>query len=126
MGADYEEIPLTARLSEPIGLPQLRNFFARLASGGFVRPQGGSIGPSESNEAEGMAKKDGAIELEGTIVESLPNAMFRVELDNGHKVLAHISGKMRMHYIRILPDDRVVVELSPYDLTRGRIVYRYK
>jgi translation initiation factor IF-1 len=73
-----------------------------------------------------MAKKDGAIELEGTIRESLPNAMFRVELDNGHKVLAHISGKMRQHYIRILPDDRVVVELSPYDLTRGRIVYRYK
>jgi len=70
--------------------------------------------------------RDGAIELEGTIVESLPNAMFRVELDNGHKVLAHISGRMRMHYIRILPDDRVVVELSPYDLTRGRIVYRYK
>ena len=65
-----------------------------------------------------MAKKDDAIELEGTIIESLPNAMFRVELDNGHKVLAHISGKMRMHYIRILPDDRVVVELSPYDLTR--------
>ena len=73
-----------------------------------------------------MAKKDDAIELEGTIIESLPNAMFRVELDNGHKVLAHISGKMRTHYIRILPDDRVVVELSPYDLTRGRIVYRYK
>ena len=77
-------------------------------------------------EAKGMGKKDGAIELEGMITESLPNAMFRVELDNGHKVLAHISGKMRMHYIRILPDDRVVVELSPYDLTRGRIVYRYK
>ena len=77
-------------------------------------------------KAEGMSKKDGAIELEGTITESLPNAMFRVELDNGHKVLAHISGKMRMHYIRILPDDRVVVELLPYDLTRGRIVYRYK
>ena len=73
-----------------------------------------------------MAKKEGSIELEGMITESLPNAMFRVELDNGHKVLAHISGKMRMHYIRILPDDRVVVELSPYDLTRGRIVYRYK
>ena len=73
-----------------------------------------------------MGKKDGAIELEGTITESLPNAMFRVELDNGHKVLAHISGKMRMHYIRILPDDRAVVELSPDDLTRGRIVYRYK
>ena len=73
-----------------------------------------------------MAKKDGAIELEGTILEALPNAMFRVELENGHKVLAHISGKMRMHYIRILPDDKVIVELSPYDLTRGRIVYRYK
>ena len=70
--------------------------------------------------------KEGAIELEGTIAETLTNAMFRVELDNGHKVLAHISGKMRMHYIRILPDDRVIVELSPYDLTRGRIVYRYK
>ncbi|MBU6213679.1 MAG: translation initiation factor IF-1 [Actinomycetales bacterium] len=73
-----------------------------------------------------MAKRDGAIELEGTIIEALPNAMFRVELENGHKVLAHISGKMRQHYIRILLDDRVVVELSPYDLTRGRIVYRYK
>ena len=73
-----------------------------------------------------MAKKEGAIEIEGTIIESLPNAMFRVELANGHKVLAHISGKMRMHYIRILPDDRVVVELSPYDLTRGRIIFRYK
>lgn len=66
-----------------------------------------------------MAKKQGAIEIEGTVIESLPNAMFKVELQNGHKVLAHISGKMRMHYIRILPDDRVVVELSPYDLTRG-------
>jgi translation initiation factor IF-1 len=81
---------------------------------------------NKQQSAEGMAKKDGAIEIEGTVVESLPNAFFRVELDNGHKVLAHISGKMRMHYIRILPDDRVVVELSPYDLTRGRIVYRYK
>ena len=75
--------------------------------------------------AEDMAK-EGAIEVEGKIIEPLPNAMFRVELDNGHKVLAHISGKMRQHYIRILPEDRVVVELSPYDLTRGRIVYRYK
>jgi translation initiation factor IF-1 len=75
---------------------------------------------------EGMAKKDGVIEIEGTIVEALPNAMFRVELTNGHKVLAHISGKMRQHYIRILPEDRVVVELSPYDLTRGRIVFRYR
>ncbi|MRR39237.1 translation initiation factor IF-1 [bacterium] len=73
-----------------------------------------------------MAKREDSIEMEGTVVEPLPNAMFRVELDNGHKVLAHISGKMRMHYIRILPGDRVVVELSPYDLTRGRITYRYK
>ena len=73
-----------------------------------------------------MAKKDGVIEIEGAVVEALPNAMFRVELTNGHKVLAHISGKMRQHYIRILPEDRVIVELSPYDLTRGRIVYRYK
>lgn len=72
-----------------------------------------------------MAKKD-VIEMEGTIVEALPNAMFRVELGNGHLVLAHISGKMRQHYIRILPEDRVVVELTPYDLTRGRITYRYK
>ena len=70
--------------------------------------------------------KEDAIVMEGTVVEPLPNAMFRVELDNGHKVLAHISGKMRMHYIRILPGDKVVVELSPYDLTRGRITYRYK
>ncbi|MER3395407.1 MAG: translation initiation factor IF-1 [Acidimicrobiia bacterium] len=73
-----------------------------------------------------MPKKEEAIEVEGTVIEPLPNATFRVELDNGHKVLAHISGKMRMHYIRILPGDRVVVELSPYDLSRGRIVYRHK
>ena len=72
-----------------------------------------------------VAKKD-AIEVEGAVVEPLPNAMFRVELDNGHRVLAHISGKMRMHYIRILPGDKVQVELTPYDLTRGRITYRYK
>lgn len=70
--------------------------------------------------------KEDAIVLEGTIVESLPNAMFRVELENGHKVLAHISGRMRMNYIRILPGDKVQVELTPYDLTRGRITYRYK
>lgn len=80
--------------------------------------------PRESKER--VTKKDDAIELEGTVVEPLPNAMFRVELENGHKVLAHISGKMRMHYIRILPGDKVVVELSPYDLSRGRITYRYK
>lgn len=68
--------------------------------------------------------KGEAIEVEGKIVETLPNAMFRVELANGHRVLAHISGKMRMHYIKILPGDKVTVELSPYDLTRGRITYR--
>ena len=73
-----------------------------------------------------MAGKDGAIEIEGTVAEALPNAMFRVELTNGHKVLAHISGKMRKNYIRILPADSVIVELSPYDLTKGRIIYRYK
>lgn len=72
-----------------------------------------------------MPKKD-VIRMEGTVIEVLPNAMFRVELDNGLLVLAHVSGKMRMHYIRILPGDRVTVELTPYDLTRGRIVYRYK
>ncbi|MBQ1448688.1 MAG: translation initiation factor IF-1 [Coriobacteriales bacterium] len=73
-----------------------------------------------------MTKQESAIELEGKVIEPLPNAMFRVELENGHTVLAHISGKMRMHYIRILPGDHVTVELSPYDLTRGRITYRYK
>jgi len=70
--------------------------------------------------------KEDAIVLEGTVVEPLPNAMFRVQLENGHHVLAHVSGKMRMHYIRILPGDRVQVELTPYDLARGRITYRYK
>ncbi|HHY38793.1 MAG TPA: translation initiation factor IF-1 [Clostridia bacterium] len=72
-----------------------------------------------------MSKQD-VIEVEGTVIEPLPNAMFRVELPNGHKVLAHVSGKIRMNFIRILPGDRVMVELSPYDLSRGRIVYRYK
>ena len=72
-----------------------------------------------------MAKQD-AIELEGTVVEPLPNAMYKDELENGHQVLAHISGKMRMHYIKILPGDKVTIELSPYDLDRGRITYRYK
>lgn len=72
-----------------------------------------------------MGKQD-VIEVEGTVVEPLPNAMFRVELKNGHRVLAHISGKMRMNFIKILPGDRVTVELSAYDLTRGRIIYRFK
>ncbi|RKY89885.1 translation initiation factor IF-1 [candidate division KSB1 bacterium] len=72
-----------------------------------------------------MAKEQ-AIKVDGVITETLPNAMFRVELENGHKVLAHISGKMRMHFIKILPGDKVSLELSPYDLSRGRIIYRYK
>jgi translation initiation factor IF-1 len=72
-----------------------------------------------------MPKKE-AIEVEGTVVEALPNATFRVELPNGHRVLAHISGKIRVHYIRVLPGDRVLIELSPYDLSRGRITYRLK
>jgi len=75
---------------------------------------------------EWMSDKEGAIEVEGTVVEAFPNARFQVELQNGHKVLAHVSGKIRRHFIRILPGDKVTVELSPYDLTRGRITYRYK
>jgi translation initiation factor IF-1 len=74
---------------------------------------------------ENMAKED-SIEVQGTVLETLPNAMFRVEMENGHKILAHISGKMRMHFIKILPGDKVTVELTPYDLTRGRITYRFK
>lgn len=76
-------------------------------------------------ERAGPQKED-ALQVEGTIVEALPNVMFRIDLDNGHNILGHISGKMRKHYIRILPGDRVTVELSPYDLTRGRIVYRHR
>ncbi|HEH5590534.1 TPA: translation initiation factor IF-1 [Staphylococcus aureus] len=72
-----------------------------------------------------MAKQD-VIELEGTVLDTLPNAMFKVEIENGHEILAHVSGKIRMNYIRILPGDKVTVEMSPYDLTRGRITYRYK
>src|SRR3954463_6579635 len=107
-----------------VGLTTSSRRFARARrSRGGLCPHPG-IPPSRN--AEDMGKKDGAIEVEGRVVEPLPNAMFRVELENGHKVLAHISGKMRQHYIRILPEDRVVVELSPYDLSRGRIVYRYK
>lgn len=70
--------------------------------------------------------KQGVIEQDGTITEALSNAMFRIELENGHEIIAHISGKMRMHYIKILPGDKVKVEMSPYDLTKGRITYRYK
>ncbi|WP_172187413.1 translation initiation factor IF-1 [Lentilactobacillus kribbianus] len=70
--------------------------------------------------------KDNVIEIEGKVTETLPNAMFRVELENGHEILAHVSGKIRMHYIRILPGDKVTVEMSPYDLSKGRITYRFK
>ena len=101
------------------------NGYARIQPG-FVATMSFRRGGTQARIAEDMAKKDGAIEVEGRVIEPLPNAMFRIELENGHKVLAHISGKMRQHYIRILPEDRVVVELSPYDLARGRIVYRYK
>jgi translation initiation factor IF-1 len=79
-----------------------------------------------ASQRSGMTKKKDTIEMEGTITEPLPNAVFKVALENGHEVLAHISGKMRMHYIRITKGDRVLVELSPYDLTRGRIIYRYR
>ncbi|MBC7339397.1 MAG: translation initiation factor IF-1 [Firmicutes bacterium] len=72
-----------------------------------------------------MTRED-VIEVEGRVIENLPNAMFRVELDNGHRILAHVSGKIRLNFIRIIPGDRVVVQLSPYDLTRGRIVYRHR
>jgi translation initiation factor IF-1 len=83
--------------------------------------------PNDQYEESHLPKpKEDAIVLEGTVVEPLPNAMFRVELENGHKVLAHSSGKMRMHRIRILPGDKVQVEITPYDLSRGRITYRYK
>ncbi|MFZ0637118.1 MAG: translation initiation factor IF-1 [Candidatus Acidiferrales bacterium] len=81
--------------------------------------------PEKKKNTDGNSKED-AIEVMATVIEPLPNAMFRVELENKHQVLAHISGKMRKNFIRILPGDRVAVELSPYDLTRGRIVYRYK
>jgi translation initiation factor IF-1 len=84
-----------------------------------------SVQDADERRNESMSKED-AIEVEGKVVEPLPNAMFRVEMDNGHKVLAHVSGKMRMHRIRILPGDKVTMELSPYDLTRGRITYRFK
>ena len=112
-------------------VPRLRAGFSRVCA----PPVGGSTeDPSwvhsrshlVTKGAEVLAKQKDAILVEGTVVEALPNAMFKVELENGHHVLSHISGKMRMHYIRILPGDRVQVELTPYDLGRGRITYRYK
>ena len=81
--------------------------------------------PEETTQGECMAKRE-AIEVEGTVTESLPNASFRVELANGHEVLAYVSGKIRLNFIRVLPGDKVLVELSPYDLARGRITYRFK
>ncbi len=100
-----------------------------------LSPRRNGLSPKSKSEAPSPLRplevhlpkpKEDAIVLEGTVLEPLPNAMFKVELENGHKVLAHSSGKMRMHRIRILPGDRVQVEITPYDLTRGRITYRYK
>ena len=96
-----------------------------MEDGSRVAARGGHRGVPGEGFNHRMSKQEG-VQVEGTVIEPLPNAMFRVELENGHKVLAHISGKMRMNFIRILPGDKVTVELSPYDLTRGRIVYRYK
>ncbi len=104
------------------GLDRLR---AVVVSSTGLGPVALATGPPKGGSTLPKPKED-AIVLEGTVTESLPNAMFRVEFENGHEVLAHISGKMRMHYIRILPGDRVQVELTPYDLQRGRITYRYK
>ena len=83
------------------------------------------IGPTQFQKESYMSKQD-VIEVEGKVLEALPNAMFQVELENGHVVLAHVSGKIRMNFIRILPGDKVTIELTPYDLTRGRITYRFK
>ena len=96
-----------------------------MISCGFVCRPARADTDHETDQGARLAKKD-AIEVEGTVTEPLPNTMFAVELENGHRVLAHISGKLRMNFIRILPGDRVRVELSPYDLTRGRITYRLK
>ena|SRR5436190_453833 len=95
-------------------------------AGGRSSKRGPNRGPQGQSEEEQQDGKEKGIEVEGTITENLPNAMFRVQLQSGHEVLAHVSGKIRMNFIRILPGDRVLVELSPYDLTRGRILYRYK
>ena len=93
---------------------------------GGGRPGGGGRGPAPQQPEDNGPVKEQGIEVQGVISENLPNAMFRVKLESGHEILAHISGKIRVNYIRILPGDRVLVELSPYDLTRGRILYRYK
>ena len=108
-----------------LGLPRRRPGRLGNVNSGLRRRAVGN--PERPVEESHLPKpKEDAIVLEGTVVEPLPNAMFRVELENGHKVLAHSSGKMRMHRIRILPGDKVQVEITPYDLSRGRITYRYK
>ena len=92
---------------------------------GVLRVPLAAFGPTGCEKENSMSKQD-VIEVEGTVLEALPNAMFQVELENGHVVLAHVSGKIRMNFIRILPGDKVTIELTPYDLTRGRITYRFK
>jgi len=108
-----------------VQLPTRRCRAVRLLVG-WRAVTGWTAAKNEIEENHLPKPKEDAIVLEGTVVEPLPNAMFRVELENGHKVLAHSSGKMRMHRIRILPGDKVQVEITPYDLNRGRITYRYK
>jgi translation initiation factor IF-1 len=99
--------------------------FIQTENSGFLREFSNEF-VSVMKKGDCSMAKDDVIEVEGTVIETLPNAMFKVELENGHSVLAHVSGKIRMHFIRILPGDKVTVELSPYDLTRGRITYRFK
>src|SRR5690606_5141885 len=122
--------------ARPVGVPGRRGRTPTTRKASMARRRSGRA-PSRSRryvdeetrakrEARSGSQKEAALELEGVVEEALPNTMFRIKLDNGHSVLGHISGKMRKHYIRILPGDRVTVELSPYDLTRGRITYRYK
>ena len=132
MSEDKTNKPMTKvvnlkELVEPKAIAEavLGIYVAQCIKGGCAPDPKAFMGLVSSRIKEAK-KYEYAIEVEGKIVEPLPNAMFRVELDNGHKVLAHISGKMRKFYIRILPGDRVKVELSPYDLTRGRITYRMK
>ena len=108
------------------GAPVAGHGLRRPGGGARAKPGGVVARRSDGIMAKGKSSKEDVIEVEGSVVETLPNAMFRVEIPGGHRVLAHIGGKMRMNYIRVLPGDRVLVELSPYDLTRGRIIFRYR
>jgi translation initiation factor IF-1 len=127
MCADYFLAEIDDRKPPPGGRLAMREVAGSIATRpGTARRQNAAAILSAPGRSTTPKPKEDAIVLEGTVIEPLPNAMFRVEFENGHKVLAHISGKMRMHYIRILPGDKVQVELTPYDLTRGRITYRYK